>query len=112
MDSRGTTGVSLVAGSLGSSLMKDPRLVVSVGEAGAMLGVSRSYAYELVRRGDLRAVRLGRRRVVPKAAILELIGYPQVEGDSSTKASECCRHMTSEGPSILPCAALSCRREV
>jgi excisionase family DNA binding protein len=112
MDSHGTTEVSLVAGSLGSSLMKDPRLVVSVGEAGAMLGVSRSYAYELVRRGELRAVRLGRRQVVPKVALLELIRYQRVDGDSPTKASECCRRLTPEGPPILPCAALSHRRGV
>jgi excisionase family DNA binding protein len=41
------------------------RLTVTVEEAGVMLGVSRSHAYELVRQGELPSVRLGRRIVVP-----------------------------------------------
>ena len=39
-----------------------------------MLGISRSTAYECVRRGELRALRFGRRLVVPRAALEELIG--------------------------------------
>lgn len=44
-------------------------LTVSVNEAAALLGVSRSSAYEYVRSGQLPAVRLGRRLLVPLAAI-------------------------------------------
>jgi len=56
------------------------RLAVSVEEAAAMLGISRTLAYELVHRGELRAVRLGRRLVVPLKALEELVG---IEGDLS-----------------------------
>ena len=49
------------------------RLVLSVAEAGALLGLSRAFAYELVARGELPVVRFGRRIVVPKAALLELL---------------------------------------
>jgi excisionase family DNA binding protein len=45
------------------------RLVWSVEEAGRMLGISRAHAYELVARGELPHLRLGRRVVVPKHAI-------------------------------------------
>jgi excisionase family DNA binding protein len=38
-----------------------------------MLGVSRTLGYELVARGELGAVRLGRRVVVPLAAIDALL---------------------------------------
>jgi excisionase family DNA binding protein len=55
-------------------------LTVTVETAGRVLGISRGLAYELVRRGDLRAIRLGRRLVVPMKAIDELLdGVPRLE---------------------------------
>ena len=50
-----------------------PRLLVSVNEAARVLGISRSYAYELVNAGILVPVRLGRRVLIPVAAIEELV---------------------------------------
>ncbi len=50
------------------------RWTVTVEEAAQMLGISRSSAYECVHRGELRALRLGRRLVVPRAALEELLG--------------------------------------
>jgi excisionase family DNA binding protein len=50
----------------------NPR-VWTVSEAAVLLGVSRAHAYELVARGQLRHVRLGRRVVVPKRAVDELL---------------------------------------
>ena len=49
------------------------RLEYTVAEAGALLGISRAFAYELVARGELPVIRLGRRRLVPKVALLALI---------------------------------------
>jgi excisionase family DNA binding protein len=57
------------------------RLVWSVEEAGRLLGISRAYAYELVARGELPHVRLGRRVVVPKHAIQALLATDDA-GDS------------------------------
>ena len=54
-------------------LLADPRLVVSIPEAASLLGISRSFAYVLAERGDLPVVRLGRRQLVPKAALSKLI---------------------------------------
>lgn len=52
----------------------EPRpLVLSVAEAARMLGISRALAYELARRQRLPVVRLGRRIVVPEAAIRALL---------------------------------------
>jgi excisionase family DNA binding protein len=48
-------------------------LVVSVGEAARLLGISRAHAYELVTRAELPHIRLGRRVVVPTRAIEQLI---------------------------------------
>jgi excisionase family DNA binding protein len=56
------------------------RLVFSVAEAGELLGLSRAFAYELVARGELPIIRFGRRIVVPKAALLELLGSASLDG--------------------------------
>jgi excisionase family DNA binding protein len=40
-----------------------------VTEAARVLGISRSYCYELVQEGVLPSLQLGRRRLVPRAAL-------------------------------------------
>jgi excisionase family DNA binding protein len=50
------------------------RLTLTVPEAAAVLGISRALAYELVARGELPNLRLGRRIVVPRQALERLIG--------------------------------------
>lgn len=57
----------------------DDRLVYTVAEAGELLGISRAFAYELVARGELPVIRLGRRRLVPKVALLALVGQTSAE---------------------------------
>jgi excisionase family DNA binding protein len=52
----------------------EERLVYTVAEAGELLGISRAFAYELVARGELPVICLGRRRLVPKVALLALVG--------------------------------------
>lgn len=49
-------------------------LVLTVTDAGLLLGVSRSTAYELVRSGDLESVQLRRRVVVPVAVVADRLG--------------------------------------
>ena len=51
----------------------EERLVWTVEEAGRLLGISRAHAYELVARGELPHLRLGRRVVIPKHAIETLL---------------------------------------
>ena len=46
---------------------------LSVAEAAELLGVSRALTYELVKRGELPSVRLGRRIVVPRRAVEQLL---------------------------------------
>ncbi|MBI5738846.1 MAG: helix-turn-helix domain-containing protein [Mycolicibacterium neoaurum] len=48
-------------------------LTITVERAGRLLGISRGLAYDLVRRGEIPAVRLGRRLVVPAHAIDEIL---------------------------------------
>jgi excisionase family DNA binding protein len=53
--------------------MSDESLVITVEEAAAMLGSSRGLAYELVRRGVMPSIRLGRRVVVPHRRLRAMI---------------------------------------
>jgi excisionase family DNA binding protein len=48
--------------------------VLTVDEAAYLLNISRGLAYELVARGELPAIRLGRRVVIPRVAMEELLG--------------------------------------
>jgi excisionase family DNA binding protein len=48
-------------------------LVLSVAHAARHLGVSKSLVYDLVARGELPSLRLGRRVVIPTQALLALI---------------------------------------
>jgi excisionase family DNA binding protein len=47
---------------------QEPQLL-TVTETAKLLRVSRAFAYELVTRGDLPAIRLGRRIVIPRKAL-------------------------------------------
>jgi excisionase family DNA binding protein len=50
--------------------VKAERRTYTIEEAAEMLGISRATAYEAVKRGQLPALRLGRRRFVISAAAL------------------------------------------
>ena len=49
------------------------RLTLTVEEVAATLGISRAFAYEAVRRGDIPSIRIGRRVLVPRAALERLL---------------------------------------
>lgn len=49
------------------------RLVLTVAEAADRLGISSDLAYDLVARGELPSLRLGRRIVIPRIALLEFV---------------------------------------
>jgi excisionase family DNA binding protein len=65
----------------------EERLVFTVAEAGELLGISRPFAYELVARGELPVIRLGRRRLVPKVALLALVAVELPKGAGSATGS-------------------------
>ena len=56
--------------------METQRLTMTVSEAAEFLGISRAFAYELVGRGEIPAVRFGRRVVVPRRALETLLEGP------------------------------------
>ncbi len=62
----GSVGVGTTSGT--------ERLTLTVEEAAKLLGISRAFAYESVRRGDIPSIKIGRRVLVPKAQLYRLVG--------------------------------------
>ena len=59
----------------------DLPLVLTISEAAKLLRVGRNSAYEAARRGELPTLRIGRRLLVPRAALTDMlkVGYSQVQ---------------------------------
>ena len=53
---------------------------ITVDELGELMGVSRSTAYESVRNGEIPSIRLGRRIVIPTAAVRRMLLIDAVGG--------------------------------
>ena len=60
-------------------VLMEERLTLTVEEAAGLLGISRALAYELVGRGELPCLRLGRRVVIPRRAIDALLAQATPE---------------------------------
>lgn len=66
------------------------RLTLTVEETAEALGISRSTAYEAVRRGELPTIRIGRRYVVPRLALERMLSQAadQVQTLPATPAAQ------------------------
>jgi len=53
--------------------MVETRLTVTVEEAAKILGIGRALAYEAVRTGQIKSVRIGRRILVPLAPLQKML---------------------------------------
>jgi len=51
-------------------------LTLTVREAAKLLGISRNTAYEAIARGEIPSVRLGKRLIVPRHQLMQLLGEP------------------------------------
>lgn len=77
-------------------------LTLTVEEAGRVLGVGRSTAYELVRTGDLECLRLRRRIVVPVAHLAARLGVTPAELQASLVAAPQARREHRSAPPVRP----------
>jgi excisionase family DNA binding protein len=53
--------------------MEQQKLTLTVEEAGELLGISRSLAYEMARTGGIPILRFGKRIVVPRKAFEDML---------------------------------------
>lgn len=58
--------------------LQDAPDVLTVHEAARLPRIGRNHAYELIRTGELVAVKLSRRILVPKAALVALLERPHL----------------------------------
>lgn len=59
------------------------RLAYSIDEAGEALGVTDRHIRNLIERGDIRSVKLGRRRVIPATVLEALLAGREVPNDAA-----------------------------
>jgi excisionase family DNA binding protein len=59
----------------------------TIPEAGKILGISRNSAYEAARTGEIQTIRLGKRLLVPNAALEALLGEPLPPSVSGCRSS-------------------------
>jgi excisionase family DNA binding protein len=58
----------------GNQNIEPRRRVGTINEAARMLGISRGSAYEAAKRGEIPTIRIGRRLLVPLAALERMLG--------------------------------------
>jgi excisionase family DNA binding protein len=57
-------------------LIATGRVMFDVDEVAPVLGISRGLAYAGVRDGSIPSISIGRRRLIPRARLAELVGEP------------------------------------
>ena len=61
----------------------DDSVVMTVKEAAALLRISKGLAYEMVRQGSLPTIRLGRRILVPRSALEQMLNAAGGQSEGS-----------------------------
>jgi excisionase family DNA binding protein len=51
----------------------DNRSCITIPEAAKMLGISRNFAYELAKRGELPVLKLGNRKLIPRVRLEKML---------------------------------------
>jgi excisionase family DNA binding protein len=77
--------VAVPGGASGAGTGSLERLTLTVEEAAAALGISRAFAYEAVTRKEIPHIRIGRRILIPRAALQRMLGS---DSGTSTDTSE------------------------
>ena len=57
--------------------MTNEPILLSAEEAAGVLGIGRTFVFELVAKGRLESIKLGRRRLIPREALERLIAEEQ-----------------------------------
>lgn len=56
-----------------SKQQQEERLTLTVNEVARLLGLSRGATYEAVRTGQIPSIRIGRRIIIPRVALVKLL---------------------------------------
>jgi excisionase family DNA binding protein len=66
--------------------METKKLTLSVDETAKCLGIGRNSAYEAIARGEIPVIRVGKRLLVPKAALETLLAAGQPLNNKDNKS--------------------------
>ena len=77
--------------------MPPERLTYTIEESAELLGLGRGTAYRAARAGELPVVRIGRRLLVPRHALLALLGKTPDNADASAAQTEATEKTSDEG---------------
>ncbi len=66
-------------------MLDQDKLTFTVPETAALLGISRAHAYEIVARHHLPAIRLGRRVVIPRQALQDMLQSAAAQHDPALR---------------------------
>jgi excisionase family DNA binding protein len=66
--------------------MDDQSLTMTVSEAAAALKIGRGLAYDAVRRGEIPAIRVGKRLLIPRRALERLLEQGQLVTSDQSKS--------------------------
>ena len=66
--------------------MENEKLTLTVAEAAKRLGICRNSAYEAIARGEIPVIRIGKRLLVPKAALETLLAAGQPKKNNSNES--------------------------
>lgn len=59
-----------------NEMFKEYPDVVTIEDVMSMLGIGRNLAYKLVRTGEIRSIKVGRRMIIPKKEIVRFLTLP------------------------------------
>jgi excisionase family DNA binding protein len=65
------------------ALESSPRLLLTVEEAADLIGICRSNMFKLIRRGEVKSVKVGRLRRIPPAALEDYVRQLSAPTDSA-----------------------------
>ncbi len=66
--------------------MDNEKLTMTVAEAARCLGIGRNSAYEAIARGEIPVIRVGKRLLVPKAALDALLAAGQPKKNDANES--------------------------
>ena len=74
-----------------TTIAETPRLLLTIGQAAQELSLSRSKVYELLGTGEIRSVRIGRSRRIPRQYLIDYFtGHHNYGHDDTRRTGRCC----------------------
>jgi excisionase family DNA binding protein len=83
-----------------STANKTEGLVVTLGEVASLLRISRGSAYEAAKRREIPTIRIGRRLLVPSAALERLLSGNVQPLDRATELATTSTHQTASSDEV------------